>query len=190
MPELAQMFVTKTSGNWYNRLFAEAISWCTAVKTPTKRSWKTLWRSYTWVESPINHTGGYIGNGEIVQAARVVEFSSADEYSEATWITLPENLRPTKAQQERIAQFWMAQRGKKYNWIDILTVGLAQKRFGSFLHWISKWPVEKRLSSGSTFMCSQLMDAGYLAAGIDLFPDSRPDGLVSPEDLRELSIDI
>lgn len=189
MPQPGDIAVTPTaSGKWYDRVIAAGIRWGTARKVPAKRSWRTLWRNYRWEKSPVNHTFGYEGNGIIIEAARRVQRNTIHAHPQATWVTLPAHLTPNATQRAEIVKFWESKLGNAYNWLDIIAVGVAQERFGNHLKTLSrKWWV-KRLSSWDSFICSELMDAGYQSAGIELFTNDRPRGLVSPEDLRELDV--
>lgn len=186
MPQVGDIAVVATAGKWYDRTFAYLIRWFTAKKVPVKRSWRTLWRNYRWEKSTVNHAFGYFGDGIIIEAATKVRRTALSAYPNAQWITLPASLTPNDAQRAQIAEFWDSKVGTWYNALDILAIAVAQKRFGDHIRQLSKnWWV-KRLSNGKNFICSQLMDAGYAAAGIELFTNGRPTGLVSPEDLLEL----
>jgi len=75
-------------------------------------------------------------------------------------------------------------KGIPYNWPDIVAIGLAQRRLGRLVtprSWLAR-----RLSRGDRLICSQLVDVCYEAAGLHLFTDHRPAGLVSPGDLLDL----
>lgn len=186
MPQVGDIAVVATAGKWYDRAFAWLIKWFTAKKVPAKRSWKTLWRSYRWEKSSVNHAFGYFGDGTIIEAATKVRKTALSVYPDAQWITLPASLTPNDAQRAQIAAFWESKVGTWYNFLDLFAIAIAQKRFGNHIKRLSaNWWV-KRLSNGKNFICSQLMDAGYMAANIQLFNDERPTGLVSPEDLEEL----
>lgn len=86
----------------------------------------------------------------------------------------------TDAQRNQIVAWAKAHIGTPYSWLDDLEIGLVDL-FG----WAPKW-MRKRLSSTRTLMCSQLVDAAYAAAGVQLFSDGRPAGGVSPGDLARL----
>jgi hypothetical protein len=68
--------------------------------------------------------------------------------------------------------------------LDLLAVGLAQKRTGHVVTGREWWV--KRLSDNGRLICSQAIDVEYLKAGIHLFTDGRLSGLVSPGDLDRL----
>lgn len=48
-----------------------------------------------------------------------------------------------------------------------------------------KWALN-RVSDNKHLQCAQLVDYCYQMAGVHLFPDGRPDGLVAPSDLYDL----
>src|SRR6185503_20411993 len=171
MPSPGDIAVTATAGNLFNRIAAATISWFTAEKVDGK-----------WVKSSVNHAFGYKGDGKIIEADQKDKESDISEYPNDVWITLPPELTPNDEQRAAIVEFWESKIGKKYNWIDLLAIGLAQKRFGNSLHRLSKTWWVKRLSKDNRYICSQLMDAGYENVGIHLFTDGRPEGLVSPQD--------
>jgi cell wall-associated NlpC family hydrolase len=137
-------------------------------------------------DSPVNHAFVYVGNGNIIEAVSRVKIDYVDEYSDITWSTgrLPAALTPTSAQRDRIIAAANDLVGDRYNILDILAIGLAQRRTGRLVNDQSWWA--KRLSADGREICSQLVDAAYLAAGIHLFDDGRLPGLVSPGDLYSL----
>jgi uncharacterized protein YycO len=128
--------------------------------------------------SSVNHAVLYIGSGQIVEGepdgARIVDWR---EYGDAVrW----SSVQLTRPQREAIAAWGRKHEGTPYNWIDDLAIGLVDV-FG----WAPKF-LRDRLKSTDRLMCSQLVDAAYDAAGVDLFTDGRPVGGVSPGDLAEL----
>lgn len=83
--------------------------------------------------------------------------------------------------------------GTPYGWGDIIAIGLAQQKLEkSRMHVDALVPMGKqpwwvrRLADKRTDICSQLVDACNLLAGIHLYDDGRPSGLVSPGDLGRL----
>ena len=132
-----------------------------------------------WVtRSKVNHAVLYIGNGYVVEGepagARVTPVSNyGDKLIWANW-PLTDEQRPA------VAAWGKAHIGTPYSWLDDAAIGLAD-----LFHWVPGI-LRKRLASTSTLMCSQLVDAAYAAAGVQLFPDGRPAGAVSPGDLYTL----
>lgn len=187
-PPLATIGVTPTYGAWYDRLVGEAIRWGTG----TKDAYSGLWR-----DSRVNHAVLYVGPQVGHAKPQAIEARPGgaglcdwDKYgSDMIWLT---GLRPAmpQAQREVIAAAGVSFQGIEYGYLDILAVGLAQKRLGSEVD-VTKvvarqpWWVQ-RVESMHTMICSQLCDAAYLAGGVHLFNDGRLPGLVSPADLLAL----
>lgn len=157
--------IREFQGPWYDKLFAELINWDT--------------------DSPFHHVVVNIGNGRIIEAVRTVRIDFADQYDEIVWCTgrLPAPLVPTDAQRQRIVQAALAMVNDKYNALDILAIGLAQKRLGQVVDGDEWWV--KRLSRNGREICSQVADMAWKAAGIEMFPGRLP-GLVSPGDMGRL----
>lgn len=146
--------------------------------------------------STVNHAFVYVGDGKIVEAQPGgAVLSDVSEYEGRTiWSTgrvvaycdtggcvdgvfVPD-------ERDAIAHAARGMVGVPYNWPDIAAIGLAQRRLGRLVtprSWIAR-----RLSRGDRLICSQLVDAAYNAAGLHLFTDNRPTGLVSPGDLLDL----
>ena len=173
-PEPGDYFVTKTAGPLLDRLAAWLIRWGTAQRV-----------NGGWVNAPVNHAGLYVGNGVIVEAVGRVRYGSIDEYPDAVWSTgrLPAELTPSAVQRKQIVSAAHNMIGRPYGWLDILAIGLAQKRTGAHVTSNTWWA--RRISSGKTLICSETVEEGYAQAGIQLCP-GRLRGLVSPEDLDAL----
>ena len=157
--------IREFQGPWYDKLFAELINWDT--------------------DSPFHHVVVNIGNGRIVEAVRTVRIDFADQYDEIIWCTgrLPAPLVPTDTQRQRIVQAALAMVGDKYNVLDLLAIGLAQKRMGQVVDGDEWWV--KRLSRNGREICSQVADLAWKKVGIEMFPGRLP-GLVSPGDMGRL----
>jgi hypothetical protein len=99
------------------------------------------------------------------------------------------SLEPTDAQREAIA-VWAIDCAVKhigYNYLDFVAIALAQQRLNTIVNYDNPpWWV-KRLSNPRRLICSQLADYAWDKAGVHLFADKRPAGLVSPNDLFMLS---
>lgn len=165
-PAVGDFGVVSTAGPWLDRMAAKVIRWDT--------------------DSPVNHAFVYIGNGQIIEAVRRVRLGYIDEYDDIIWSTgrLPAELTPSADQREQIVEAAHRMIDEKYNALDILAIGLAQKRMGRLVSDDTWWA--KRLSKDGREICSQLVDDAYDAAGIKLFADGRLSGLVSPGDLYRL----
>lgn len=165
-PVRGDFFVTATSGRLLDRIAARLIRWGT--------------------NSPYNHAGLYIGDGVIVEAVGRVRYGNIAEYPDAAWSTgrLPARLTPTDAQRDQIVASARALIGTPYSWLDLVAIAFAQRRLGSLVNSNTWWA--KRISANGHFICSQVVDACYGDAGIQLLDDGRLSGLVAPSDLAEL----
>lgn len=139
-------------------------------------------RGIRWAtHSPVNHAAVYIGRGFIVEAqpggARV---TPASRYGTAIW-----SHRAMEVQtRQDIAHAAFDFVGTPYNFLDIAAQAIVR-----IFHWKApKWAL-KRLSNSHYLQCAQLVDAAYAKAGVQLFPDGRPAGMCSPEDLRRLIVE-
>lgn len=173
-PLPGDFFTTKTAGPFMDRFAAWVIRWGTARRI-----------NGGWVDAPVNHAGLYVGDGVIVEAVGKVRYGNIDEYPDAHWSTgrLPAALTPNDAQRKAIVDAAHAMVGRPYGWLDLLAIGLAQKRVGAHVTSDTWWA--RRLSSGRTLICSETVEVGYAAGQIQLCPGVLP-GLVSPEDLDGL----
>jgi hypothetical protein len=165
-PVPGDYFVTATKGPLLDRIAARIIQWDT--------------------DSPVNHAGLYVGDGTIVEAVGRVRYGDIAQYPDAIWSThrLPPELTPSLDQRRLIVNAARSLVGRKYNWLDILAIGLAQRRMGDLVDSRTWWA--RRVSDDSCLICSQAVDEEFLAAGINLFADGRLPGLVSPNDLLQL----
>lgn len=181
LPAIGDFFVTATRGPLLDRIDAKVIDWVTARRDGTGR----------WQDAKVNHAGVYVGptrqypEGAIVEAVRRVRYSSVLTYPDATWSTgrLPIYLTPNTTQRAKIVEYACSHIGDKYNFFDLLAVGLAQERLGHHVNGDEWWV--KRLSDDHRLICSQLVDAAWHFAGIELFHGRLP-GLVTPNDLDGL----
>lgn len=146
------------------------------VKTPGWRA-KVI---QAVTRSEVNHAVVLVNPGQIVEA----DPGGAQEVPLDTYDGMPKwwsRIELTTAQRRNIAVAARALVGTPYSWMDVLCVGLAHL-FG--VHVPAR--VRARLSDPSRLMCSQLVDAVYLQAGVHLFTDGRLPGDVSPGDLLDL----
>lgn len=168
--------VTRTSGPWWDRFAAWAIQWdC---------------------DSPVNHAARYVGPTSTYAEGAFIEarpggmgYTSIHAYPDAIWSTgrLPARLTPTDAQREVIVARAEDLIGTPYGWLDILAIGLAQRRTGHVVTGREWWV--RRIADDGTLICSQAIDVEDRAAGINLVPGRLP-GLVSPGDLYRLLLPV
>lgn len=159
-------FVTATAGRLIDRIAAWLIRFGT--------------------NSAVNHAGLYVGDGVIVEAVGKVRYNEITAYPDAIWSTgrLPAHLTLTAAQRQLIVNKAHDLIGAKYSWLDIIAIGLAQKRLGRVVNSRTWWA--RRVSADGHYICSQAVDVEYQAGRIKLFDDDRLPGLVSPQDLEGL----
>jgi len=152
-----------------------------------------------WVtDSPYNHAGICLSGASVVEAAPGgVRIAPIEPYlgSNTLWSTglplpgCPYPLDPFRASMVRDAAVSVLR--TPYGWTDVLVIGLAQKKAGSWnrLHpgplagqpwWV------RRLARTDRFICSQLVDWAFLQAGVHLFSDGRASQFCSPGDLGRL----
>lgn len=122
--------------------------------------------------SPAYHVILDVGDGECVSAEPGgVKLRPVTDFPRAVWSKFPF----TRKQRLLIAGWSRAQVGLPYNYLADLTIGLAllMRRHAP------KW-VEKYLRGGSRWECAGLADAALMRAGIRMFRDGRPYGVVFP----------
>ena len=128
--------------------------------------------------SGVNHAALYVGHGQIIEAqpggARLTRITA---YPKAIWshqdLSMPAREAVVKAALGLVKT--------PYNFLDIGAQALVR-----VFHWHAPSWALKRLSSPARLQCAQLVDVAYEKAGIRLFKDGRPGGLVSPGDLYDL----
>jgi hypothetical protein len=130
------------------------------------------------IRVPVNHAAIYIGKGFIVEAqpggARITQ---AKNYPDAVWSTHVMDVHTRLVIMNKAIDFV----GTPYNFLDIGAQAIVR-----VFHWKApKWALN-RVSSPRTLQCAQLVDEVYMLAGVKLFKDGRPEGLVSPGDLYDL----
>jgi uncharacterized protein YycO len=127
--------------------------------------------------APASHSFLYVGNGELVEGWQSgARRRAVSEYPNAVWLTrLSAGL--TGAQRIQVVTYAVQHLNTPYSWLDDAEIGFVEL-FGKAPKWL-----RSQLRSERHMMCSQLCDAAYTAAGVDLFRDGRPAGAVSPMDL-------
>lgn len=128
--------------------------------------------------SKVNHAAVYVGHGFIVEAQpKGAQVSLASNYPHAIWSEPPISVHT----QLSIIEAALNLVGTPYNFMDIF----AQLLVRTF-HWKAPHWALKRISSAKRLQCAQLVDVAYATAGVVLFADGRPAGLVAPSDLLAL----
>jgi cell wall-associated NlpC family hydrolase len=171
-PQPGDYLVTRTSGAWYDRLAAWAIRFDT--------------------DSPVNHAALAVGPTDDYPEGAIIEarpggaaYNSIHAYPQAIWSTgrLPERLTPDNDDRRKIVAAATTMIGTPYSWLDIIAIGLAQRRTGRVVDGDEWWV--KRISGDGHLICSQLVDEAFHVAGIELLAGRLP-GLVAPSDLFHL----
>ena len=187
--------VTPTFGNGFDKFVATGIQWFTATRDDYSKA---------WTNAKVNHAVVYVGSVDGIDDGypQLVEarpggagFARADSYGDhMIWLNhlvqagTDHILTVTDAQRMIVREYAVDCAVKKigYNYLDFVAIALAQKRFGdtgsNWYKYGAPWWV-KRLSNDHRLICSQLVDEAYQRAGVKLFNDGRPSGLVSPADL-------
>jgi hypothetical protein len=179
-PLPADFGVLATKGPLLDRAAARIIRWDTAAED----------RGHL-CDSPVNHAilaaGSPNGGTQIFEAVSRVRLDWAGAYDgdPITWSTgrLPAELTPSPAQRVEIVRAAQKMIGLRYNVLDLLAIGLAQKRTGGLVSSKTWWA--RRANDENKVICSELVVRAYRAAGIDLAP-GRLAALVSPQDLYAL----
>ena len=144
-------------------------------------AWLIRWGT----DAPVNHAFVYVGDGQIVEAcpsgARTVP---ATNYGPIVWSH--QGLSEKQRTAIVVKADLLAQQRVGYGWLDLVAIGLAQRRAGKIVDLKNPpWWV-RRIARQDRLICSQLVDVCYQAAGVALFDDGRLPGLVSPGDLWRL----
>jgi hypothetical protein len=128
--------------------------------------------------STVNHAAVYVGEGLVVEAWQSgARLRKVSEWANAIDSTVP----LTGNERIAVCRYARAAIGTKYNFLDIAAQALVRV-FG----WNAPQWVLDRVSRPDRLQCAQLVDLAYAAAGVHLFPDGRPLGLVAPSDLKDL----
>lgn len=126
-------------------------------------------------KSPVNHAFVYLGNDQIIEAQPGgAAISPVSKYPNAIW-------SEHQALGVNITAGAKALAGVPYNYIDVAAQAIVR-----LLGWQAPMWALRRLSDPRRLQCAQLVDYAYHLAGIELFHDRRPSGLVAPSDLYEL----
>jgi hypothetical protein len=133
----------------------------------------TSWLIRAITRSDYNHCVVYTGNGEVVSAeSSGVQVLPVEYFEGAAWSDFDLDVW----QQVAIINFSRQQLGKKYGYLTYFWIGFV------LLFHIRNTPdwLYRRLNNHATWVCSQLCDSAYQAAGIHLFKDDRATGACFP----------
>lgn len=131
------------------------------------------WLTRTVTGSNFNHIVLYEGDDKVIscEPSGVAELP-VEAFPNVVWSHFP--LKP--GQPDQIVRFARAQLGKPYDQLMYVWCGVA-KILG--VRRTPAW-IQLRLASNKAWICSQLCDAAYRAAGEHLFADGRVEGEVVP----------
>lgn len=87
----------------------------------------------------------------------------------------------TAREQRQIVNFALNQHDKPYGRLTFVWIGISK-----LTRWATPAWLEQRIGDQHTWICSQIADAAYQAAGIHLFRDDRPAGAVTPGDIAKV----
>lgn len=121
------------------------------------------------------HAFVYVGNGHIVQAEPHGAQLASVPKTGVLWSTQP----LTAQQGSAIAAAAIQALGTPYSYLDYIAI--AMHRFGLNVPGLKRY-----IGDSGHMICSQLVAACYLKAGINLCPDEQWDGYVTPGDLAQL----
>lgn len=128
-----------------------------------------------------NHVITRVSEHNVVSAeSDGVKVLPITHFHDVSWSAFP----LTDKQQAKIIAFSLAQVGRPYGTLTYIWIGIALLLRLDTPSWL-----ERRLSDGHTWICSQLADSAYQHAGIHLFRDDRPTGAVTPASLAKLFYD-
>lgn len=139
----------------------------------------TSWVIRTFDRTPYNHDVVYAGNDEVYSCEpNGLQRMPASAFPNVVWSHFPLELD----QVFEILNFCEQHLGAPYDNLMFVWCGVA-RIFGVKL--TPGW-ILRRLASHRAFICSQLCDAAYVAAGVPLFRDGRAESAVDPHDITEL----
>lgn len=137
------------------------------------------WLIRTVTHSTYNHIVCYVGDGQVVSAETSgVQVLPVEYFPQAVWSHFDLTLHQTGT----IISFSRNQLGKPYGVLTFLWCGIA-RLFG--VEHTPGWLL-RRLNTRANWICSQLADSAYKAAGIHLFTDHRAEGAVVPGDFEPI----
>lgn len=133
------------------------------------------WLIRLMTRSQVNHAYIYISENHIIEAetygAVTSQRSKYDGHvtAESNFWLIPGEAADISREAQRLL-------GRPYGFLDIFAIALMLCGF----RW--GWLIRK-VETGRTLICSQLVDRAYTNAGCHLYTDGRPDGMVTPGDL-------
>ena len=134
------------------------------------------------------HSGIYLGDGLTVEAS--IRFKGGAQVCRLADLHEPvwSSFDLTARQRDDIIHAALAMRGRPFPSGWAMAVGILRRHRGDITAPYAEqpWWVRTLLNGEHTAYCLQVPYYAYRAAGIDLTPDGRPEGLVRPADLLPL----
>lgn len=125
------------------------------------------------------HAFIYVGNGMIVEAepggAKYVRIHYNDVLWSTGWLTIPDE------QRIKIVNAAIAFQGVPYSAMDYFAIAARRLKLGILVPGLREY-----VKTTKHMICSQLVDACYQQAGVQLFNDGRWPGYVTPAALASL----
>ena len=135
------------------------------------------------------HSGVYIGDGLVIDNSirygkRGAQIDRVADLTDPQWSTID----LTGWQRHAIADAAVSMIGRPFPGFVPMAVGVLRRHRGDVTRpYVEQpWWVRQLLNGEHTVYCLQVPYYAYLSAGIDLFPDGRPEGLVRPVDMLPL----
>jgi uncharacterized protein YycO len=147
------------------------------VRTVGFSSWliRLVTRSH-WNHVVVRFNSKYVVSAETSGVAIL----PTTHFPDAQWSAFPLDA----LERRQIVAFALNQVGKPYGRLTFVWIGISR-----ITRWATPRWLEQRISDQHTWICSQLVDAAYQAAGIHMFRDNRPPGAVTPADLAQVMHD-
>lgn len=127
------------------------------------------------------HAFVYVGDGRIVEAepggAREADLA---EYAGQTILWSTGRIPLTDVQRQAIVSAARRYIGVPYSFLDYVAIAAHRWHLPG-----GRW-LRRYVATTRHMLCSQLVDAAYADAGVQLFPDGRWPGWVRPSDLASL----
>lgn len=128
----------------------------------------------------VNHAGILLSDGVTTVEAKPhgVAYGKITDYAAPHVAHKP---ALTSEQSQRLDDVAKALIGRRYNWLDIVAIGLLRVPHLPRIPWL-----RDRVARTDRLICSQAVDLAYFLIGVHLFDDGRLSQDVTPSDLDEL----
>lgn len=144
-----------------------------------------------WIDEPLRratgspwvHGGVFVGDGLVVDSSRMYELGT--ELDEVANLRDPQFFRVnglSELDRTRACAEAIKLLGTPFpSWVPFAVAMVVRHRTTvTAPFWSQPWWVRQLLNGSNTVYCLQVIDLAYRNAGIKLFDDGRPEGLVTP----------